>query len=784
MRHTTRRPFLSPSRIAMAAAIALSASPALAAPLYWGSGGTTNSWTNAAFWFLDLDETLPGAVPTIADDVIFNTTPDNALGGTVSVTANIAANSLTFNTSGATLLSQSNNRTLTLGGGGITVNSGAGNASIGVSTNSLSLQVAASQAWTNHATSILNVRSLRASDTATGPVEVTLNAANSGSINFNLGIQDSPDTTKALSILIDSEGTGTVSLVGSSYTGGTIIKRGVAATNGTLGAGAISLGVAAGTDDVRLNITGGVNNDIVVQAGAGFRALTGSGAGDYRGAITLNRDLSIGSVSTSTQTLLVSGIMSGVGNVTIGRVATGTSNPTVTLSGASTYTGRTSIPSATVLVTSLGNLGESSSLGAPVTVENGTITMSAVSTSTLRHTGTGSTTDRVLELANNSTLEQAGTGLLKFTGDLGFSGVGTRALTLRGTVAEANGTWEFAGVISNNGGSSVSVVKMDAGTWRLSNVANTYTSTTSINGGVLEVVKLADTGVASSIGTGSSNLISIAGGTLRYVGTGDSTNRAILINALGATFDASGSGAVNFTRTTAPTHPTSNQAVSLTFTGANTDQNTYAANQGNNGSGAVSVTKEGAGTWLLSGNNTYAGATTVNNGLLLLNGSLSGSSAVTVNLGGTLGGTGFIGGPTSINSGGSLLGGDGATAGEDLSLAGDVNFSDGSFIKLTLDESGAHSALTRLAGAWTFDLDQAFTFFGSGAAMTYADIITGLEADPGTATWTMTNPGYVGTFVYDNGTVDLTLTAVPEPSAILSLLGGAGLLLGFRRRRA
>jgi trimeric autotransporter adhesin len=66
---------------------------------------------------------------------------------------------------------------------------------------------------------------------------------------------------------------------------------------------------------------------------------------------------------------------------------------------------------------------------------------------------------------------------------------------------------------------------------------------------ILVVDNLADGGTASSIGAASSDAanLEIQGSTLKYVGTGDSTNRLFTIGTGGATIDASGSGAVMFT---------------------------------------------------------------------------------------------------------------------------------------------------------------------------------------------------------------------------------------------
>jgi autotransporter-associated beta strand protein len=63
---------------------------------------------------------------------------------------------------------------------------------------------------------------------------------------------------------------------------------------------------------------------------------------------------------------------------------------------------------------------------------------------------------------------------------------------------------------------------------------------------------------------------------------------------------------------------TSNQTRLLTLGGTNAGANTFSKVIANNGSGATSLTKDGAGTWILSAANTYTGNTTVNAGTLSL----------------------------------------------------------------------------------------------------------------------------------------------------------------------
>ncbi len=348
-----------------------------ATDLYWGGWDAvtpSNAWATAGNWYTDAAETAPStSAPTVSDDLFFNTTPDNSLGGSILLSGSIAANSLTFGSSATTTISQntSGTRTLTLGPGGITVNTGAAASNVGVSTGSLFTEVTASQTWTNNSSSGLSVRRVRTSDSATGPVELTLSANGTGGISFANSMGDSADGTRALSIVIDSAGTGTVtfSALGgnplaqtTNFTGGTTIKRGNLAISTSAGTGKIELGDTTGTNSARLSITTSptITNAIDVRAGSsGTKSIsisTSAANTVLSGDIALFGDLLIGSALTSgtNPNLEISGVISGAGNLTVGAIGTRTVN--LTLSGANTHSGNTLVSAGTFTLAESGSM--------------------------------------------------------------------------------------------------------------------------------------------------------------------------------------------------------------------------------------------------------------------------------------------------------------------------------------------------------------------------------------------------------------------------------------------
>jgi fibronectin-binding autotransporter adhesin len=384
----------------------------------------------------------------------------------------------------------------------------------------------------------------------------------------------------------------------------------------------------------------------------------------------------------------VSGSISGTAGLTKG----GTGE-VILSGGANTYSGTTTVSAGTLTLANRYAVQNSTVImggGTGAVVFDSSVTANAFTFGGLAGAGSGAGYD--IALQNNDSNTPAG-------------------ITL--TVGGNNANTAYAGVLSGAG----RLTKAGAGTLTLSNAASTYTGATTINAGTLEVSKLANGGSPSNIGASgndSTNLVLGNGTTLRYKGAEGSTDRQFRfngnLNGLSITLDASGTGPINFTSATGPTHSNANQTRTLNLIGSNTGENTLAANIGNNGSGALSVVKDGPGTWILAGANTYTGATTVNAGTLLVNNS-TGTGTVTVNAEGTIGGYGTIGGAVTVNAGGTVAPGGSVGA---LTANGNVVMGDGSIYEWQLAAKtgtpGTHwdlitAASINLTGLITFKVD-------------------------------------------------------------------------------
>ncbi len=163
------------------------------------------------------------------------------------------------------------------------------------------------------------------------------------------------------------------------------------------------------------------------------------------------------------------------------------------LSGNNTYTGRTVLEGGALSVASLNSIVQgkaASSLGTPTDVENGEIVIgSGTHECALIYTGTGETTDRVMNLAGSTStviFDQSGSGLLKLTSDFVISGYGhPKTLILKGsTDGEGELACDLVDPYDRAGTATTAVTKTGTGTWTLSG-NNSHSGPTSVIQGTL-----------------------------------------------------------------------------------------------------------------------------------------------------------------------------------------------------------------------------------------------------------------------------------------------------------
>ncbi len=216
----------------------------------------------------------------------------------------------------------------------------------------------------------------------------------------------------------------------------------------------------------------------------------------------------------------------------------------------------------------------------------------------------------------------------------------------------------------------------------------------------------------------------------------------------------------------------------------------------NGDSGSAALVKEGDGTMSLTNANSYSGGTAVNAGTLRANnstGSATGTGNISVGPGGTLAGSGTfgLGGNITVslegrlspgNSAGTLTFNLGTGGSLDISAInpGSMDFELGTTSDMILLSSGG---LNIGAGLLEFD-DFIFTELGGFGMGDYVlfDTTTAITGSLGT---NVTGPvgTFTGTLQFADGTNDIIVRVVPEPTSAALMLGGLALLAGRRRRK-
>jgi len=340
-------------------------------------------------------------------------------------------------------------------------------------------------------------------------------------------------------ITVGNGGSGTTILSNSNdYTGTTTVRAGTVLNlrnNGALG------GTTLGTS---VNAGGGIQlQDNVTITGEAL-TLNGTGAGVAannipNGLATINGNNEWAGNITATTTggnnvrfgavggnLLVSGNVAiggsaalvltgdgGTGEISGVVSGTGSTNPIIkngdsvwTLSGTNTFTGLVRLDDGVLIASSIGSAAAAGNLGQ---TDNVIGFGETTATGTLRYIGTGEVSARGISLRSTSTsnagggvIEQAGTGVLEFSGNVSSATTTVKTITLTGSTA---GTGKLSGVIGTTN-AAINVVKNGSNTWEISNTGNLYTGATTVNAGTLTV-----TGNINS-----STALNVTGGTFAW----------------------------------------------------------------------------------------------------------------------------------------------------------------------------------------------------------------------------------------------------------------------------
>ncbi|MFN5463370.1 MAG: beta strand repeat-containing protein, partial [Bacteroidota bacterium] len=476
-------------------------------------------------------------------------------------------------------------------------------------------------------------------------------------------------------------------------------------------------------------------------------SISNGGRGGYNAIGVTTGDITISTTNTATTVGLNDGQVSGV--ITGGNF-TKSGSGTFILKSVNTYIGTTTVSGGTL------QLGASN----------------ALPTSTALTVSGGAVFD--LFSFSPTVGSIAGGGTIRSS-----SGSSTPVLT---TGSDGTST-TFSGVIENGSATSVSLIKTGGGVLTLTG-SSSYTGSTSINTGVINIRHANALGVSSTTTVASGATLQLQGGiavgalplTLKGVGvssvgalrniSGNNTWGGTITTETSAVRIYSDAGTLTLSGSTAISSPTN---IGVLFWGSG-----HVTVSGAISIGSAGLTKDGTGTLTLSNANTYSGATAVNAGVVnIQNGSALGSSSqTTIADGASL----QLQGGIAVGSLVLRLNGAGVSSlGALRNISGNNSWS-GTITALSASRIHSDAGVLTLSGANAISAtNMGVTFGGSGDVVVSGTITTGTGTLTKEGSGTLTLSGantYTGATTITSGTVVLGNSQVIANTSNVVMNGG------------